>query len=152
MRGQMKFWGSRRVAEVFRCDLFIISIHGLKFMASPGLPEAGGPVSGLSPQVGGYFLGATGPLSGLLVPWRRTAGEPQAGRQPPRGQPTCRERPRSSHLRVGGQGGGLPTVDARGPQPFNVRAQSPVPRGGSHGSGALSHAGALSPGGWSQTT
>lgn len=71
--------------------------------------------------------------------------KPQAGRQPPRGRPHLQGLACSSLAGpdgcatytpcVGGQGGGLLTVNARGLQLFNVRAQSPVPRGDSNGRG-----------------
>lgn len=129
--------------------LFIFSIRGLKLMASPGLPEAGGPVSGFSPRVGGYFPGATGPLSGLLVPWRSTGGAP--GRQTARrGQPACGERPCSSHLRVGGQGGGLPTGCAR-PPTFQREGTKPCAQRRQQGQRCPRPRGALLPGGWSQS-
>lgn len=72
--------------------------------------------------------------------------EEAPGRQtPPRGRPrlqglacsslTGRDGCATYNQRVGGQGGGLLTVNARGLQLFNVRAQSPVPRGDSNGRG-----------------
>lgn len=124
--------------------MFIFSIHGLKFVASPDLPEPGVPGSGLSPQAAGYFLGATGPLPSLPVPLRCAGKKPQAGRRHPEADPACRDWLAPLSLAptavpptpgVGGQGGGLLTVNARGLQLFNVRAQSPVPRGDSNGRG-----------------
>lgn len=75
--------------------LFIFSIHGLRFMASPDLPEAGGPVSGSSPQAAGCFLGATGPLTGLSVPWS-CAGGARGWQGATETEPVRREGPRSS--------------------------------------------------------